>query len=85
MLTFAVPPGGLAVRQSVAHSQLQEESMQATPLTPREVVNLVARQVRQFEEVGLTRDAAVLMCAFTLKVEPYKVAALAPPSPSEQS
>lgn len=57
--------------------------MQPTPLTPQEVVNLVNRQVRQFEQAGLTHEGAVLMAALTLKVEPYKVAALAPPVPGE--
>jgi hypothetical protein len=55
--------------------------MRAAPLTPQEVVNLVKRQVRQFEQAGLSHDAAVLMCATTIQVEPYKVAALAPPLP----
>lgn len=57
--------------------------MQGTPLTPQEIVNLVNRQVRQFEQAGLTHEAAVLMCAATLKVEPHKVAVLAPPVPGE--
>jgi hypothetical protein len=59
--------------------------MQTVPLTPQEAVNLVGRQVRQFEEVGLTHDAAVLMCAATLKIEPHKIAALAQPLPDEES
>ena len=58
--------------------------MRPAPLTPQEIINVVRRQVRQFEEVGLTHDAAVLMVALTLKVEPYKVVALAPPLPSEE-
>jgi hypothetical protein len=58
--------------------------MHGAPLTPEEVVNLVSRQVRQFEEVGLTHDGAILMAAFTLKVEPYKIAALAPPEPPKR-
>jgi hypothetical protein len=53
----------------------------AAPLTPQEVVNLVKRQVCQFEQAGLSHDAAVLMCATTIQVEPYKIAALAPPLP----
>jgi len=55
--------------------------MQPHPLTPQEVIGVVRRQVSQFEEVGMTHDAAVLMVALTLKVEPYKVAVLAPPLP----
>lgn len=57
--------------------------MPAVPLTPQEIINLVNRQVRQFEQAGLTHEAAVLMCATTIQVEPYKVAALAPPVPGE--
>jgi hypothetical protein len=59
--------------------------MHGVPLTPQEVVNLVARQVRQFEGAGLTHEGAILMAAFTLKVEPYKISALAPPPPSQES
>jgi hypothetical protein len=58
--------------------------MHGVPLTPEEVVNLVSRQVRQFEEVGLTHEGAILMAAFTLKVEPYKIAALAQPEPPKR-
>jgi|GEM_PF-2203974 len=57
--------------------------MQALPLTPQEAMNVVTRQVRQFEQVGLTHEAAVLMCALTLKVEPHKISVLAPPAPNE--
>jgi hypothetical protein len=57
--------------------------MQTPPLTPQEIVNLVNRQVRQFEQAGLNHETAVLMCATTLKVEPHKVAVLAPPVPGE--
>jgi hypothetical protein len=57
--------------------------MQPHPLTPQEVIAIVRRQVRQFEEVGMTHEAAVLMVALTLKLEPYKVAVLAPPLPGE--
>lgn len=57
--------------------------MQPHPLTPEEVIGVVRRQVSQFEEVGMTHEAAVLMVALTLKVEPYKVAVLAPPLPGE--
>jgi hypothetical protein len=57
--------------------------MRPQPLTPHEVIGIVRRQVSQFEEVGLTHEAAVLMVALTLKVEPYKVAVLAPPLPGE--
>ena len=59
--------------------------MQGAPLTPQEVINLVNRQVRQFEQAGLTHEGAVLMAAFTLKVEPYKVAVLAPPLPDDKA
>ena len=57
--------------------------MRSLPLTPQEVIGVVRRQVNQFEEVGLTHEAAVLMVALTLKVEPYKVSVLAPPLPGE--
>jgi hypothetical protein len=57
--------------------------MQPHPLTPQEVIAIVRRQVSQFEEVGMTHEAAVLMVALTLKVEPYKIAVLAPPLPGE--
>lgn len=57
--------------------------MQGTPRTPQEIVNLVTRQVRQFEKAGLTHEAAVLAAALTLRVEPYKVSVLAPPEPRE--
>ena len=57
--------------------------MRGVPLTPQEIVDLVNRQVRQFEQVGLTHEAAVLMCATTIQVEPYKVAAFAPPLPED--
>lgn len=59
--------------------------MQPHPLTPQEVIAVVRRQVSQFEEIGMTHEAAVLMVALTLKVEPYKVAVLAPPLPGEAS
>jgi hypothetical protein len=55
--------------------------MQPVPLTPQEVINLVNRQVRQFEEAGLGHEGAVLMAALTLKIEPHKISALAPPLP----
>lgn len=57
--------------------------MQPHPLTPQEVIAIVRRQVSQFEEIGMTHEAAVLMVALTLKVEPYKVAVIAPPLPGE--
>jgi hypothetical protein len=57
--------------------------MQGLPLTPQEALNAVTRQVRQFEQIGLTHEAAVLMAAATLRVEPHKISVLAPPTPSE--
>ncbi len=59
--------------------------MRGVPLTPQEIVDLVNRQVRQFEQVGLTHETAVLMCATTIQVEPYKVAVLAPPLPEDKA
>jgi hypothetical protein len=57
--------------------------MQGTPRTPQEIVDLVSRQVRQFEKAGLTHEGAVLAAALTLRVEPHKVSVLAPPEPHE--
>jgi hypothetical protein len=53
--------------------------MQPLPLTRQEIINVVRHQVAQFEEIGLAHEAAVLMVARTHKVEPHKIAALAPP------
>lgn len=58
--------------------------MQPMPLTTPEIINTVRRQVSQFVEIGLTHEAAVTSVAAALKVEPHKVAALAPPLSSEQ-
>lgn len=57
--------------------------MQGIPRTPQEIVDLVSRQVRQFEEAGLPHDGAVLAAALTLRVEPHKVSVLAPPDRRE--
>lgn len=51
--------------------------MQGPPLTSQEVTLLVRRKVRQFEEVGLPRDAAVRATAAALKTAPHKIEALA--------
>jgi hypothetical protein len=51
--------------------------MRPFPLTPRETINAVCRQVSKLEEVGLTHNNAIQVVAQTLKVEPYKIAALA--------
>ncbi len=53
--------------------------MQRPPLTPAEAVALVRRQVEQFEEAGMERDAAVLAAAVTLRIEPHKAAIVARP------
>lgn len=53
--------------------------MQGPPLTPAEAVALVRRQIEQFEEAGMERDAAVLAAAVTLRIEPHKVAIVARP------
>jgi hypothetical protein len=50
--------------------------MDGPPLTSYEVVRLVRRKVRQFEDLGLPRDAAVLATANALRVEPHKIEAL---------
>lgn len=55
--------------------------MRPLPLTRQEISNVVRRQVAQFEEIGLTHEAA----ARTHKVEPHKIAALAPPLPGKSS
>jgi hypothetical protein len=57
--------------------------MGPVPLTRQEVANVVRRQVSQFEEIGLTHDAAVLAVARKHAVEPHKIAALAPALPEE--
>jgi hypothetical protein len=57
--------------------------MQGTPRTPQEIIDLVTRQVRQFEKAGLTHEGAVLAAALTLRVEPHKVSVLAPPEPRD--
>lgn len=59
--------------------------MRPLPLTHQEIINVVRHQVAQFEEIGLTHEAAVLMVARTHKVEPHKIAALAPPLPGKSS
>jgi hypothetical protein len=51
--------------------------MHGPPLTSQEVTRLVRRKVRQFEEVGLPRDAAVRATAAALKAAPHKIEALA--------
>jgi hypothetical protein len=50
--------------------------MHGLPLTPAEVVQRVRQTIRQFEEIGLPQDAALLAAANVLKVEPHKVEAL---------
>lgn len=59
--------------------------MRPLPLTRQEIINVVRRQVAQFEEIGLAHEAAVLMVARTHKVEPHKIAALAPALPEKSS
>jgi hypothetical protein len=51
--------------------------MHGPPLTSQEVTRLVRRKVRQFEEAGLPRDAAVQATAAALKAAPHKIEALA--------
>lgn len=57
--------------------------MHGPPLTRTEVVNVLTRKVRHYEEVGLDRHAAVLMTAATFKTEPCKVAELIPAAQSK--
>jgi hypothetical protein len=54
--------------------------MRAVPLTPREAVALVARQVQEFEAAGFTHDAALLAVLLTLRIEPHKAVVLARPA-----
>jgi hypothetical protein len=50
--------------------------MYGPPLTSHEAVRLVRRKVRQLEQIGLPRDAAIKAAAGALKVAPHKIEAL---------
>ena len=51
--------------------------MHGPPLTSQEVTRLVRRKVRQFEEIGLPRAAAIRATAGALQVAPDKIETLA--------
>lgn len=52
--------------------------MHTVPLTPGEAVSAVTRKVREYEAIGLDREAALLVVAFSCGADPSKLAVLVP-------
>jgi hypothetical protein len=71
-----VPLDRPAARQ-IAALPSKGDAMHGPPLTSQEVTRLVRRKVRQFEEIGLPRAAAIRATAGALQVAPDKIETLA--------